>query len=320
MVRRNDEIEDDIDSLFQQPWADFTSARNALAARLKSSGRPNDASLVKAVVKPSISAWAVNQLYWQHRDEFDALIAAGQRLHKLQTSSLAGKAGDVRAWMDARRKALSKLSDLATSLLREAGHNPTPDTIRRVTTTLEALSSYASSQDGPTAGRLTQDVDPPGFDSLASMIPSARLGKTNQSTRTIAPEKFASQKARQKDSTVSDVQKKRQLEEPRRAKITGAKVSLQSARKSLAEARALLQRLEAAQKKSSAEAKEAEKKKREAEDRLKHARSTSEEATTRARSISEEARTAAKAVEEANRTVARVSKELELLFANRPDN
>ncbi len=58
--------------------------------------------------------------------------------------------------LDGRREALSQLSDLATEILRDAGHNPSLDTLRRITTTLEALSSFASVSDSPTPGRLTR--------------------------------------------------------------------------------------------------------------------------------------------------------------------
>ena len=40
----------------------------------------------------------------------------------------------MRGAVDARREALAHVSDLATSLLRDSGHNPTPDTIWRVST------------------------------------------------------------------------------------------------------------------------------------------------------------------------------------------
>jgi hypothetical protein len=306
-------LENDVDGLFKLPLTEFTSARNALAMQLKQAGHANDASIVKSLPKPSISAWAVNQLYWEHREAFDSLISAGQRLQRLQTSGLAGKVGDVRSSLEDRREALSNLSELATSLLREAGHNPTPDTLRRITTTLEALSSYGAVEDGPTPGRLTQDVDPPGFESLASMIPSGRTAKANpQTTRLTPQQKTATTKAR------SDAQKNRELEATRRANISAAKTALQAARKSLAEARSQLQRMEAAQKKSSADAKEAEKDRRDAEQRVKHARIVAETAVKRARSIADETREAAKAVDEANRTVAKVSKELETLFRESP--
>ncbi len=147
-------IDDDVDSLFRLPLAEFIGARKTLAARLKKDGRAADAERVKLLAKPSISAWAVNQLYWQHREAFDRLIATGQRFHKAQTS---GKVADMRAALEARRETLLELSDLATTVLRNADHNPSPETLRRVTTTLEALSAYASisdpGSDRPTPGR-----------------------------------------------------------------------------------------------------------------------------------------------------------------------
>ena len=316
MVKNSDpkpNLANDVDALFKLPLAEFTGARNALTAQLKKTGRANDASIVKSLAKPSISAWAVNQLYWQHREAFDNLIAAGKRLQQLQTSGLAGKVGAMRASLDARREALTHLSDLATTLLSDAGHNPSVETIRRVSTTLEALSSYASVEDGPTPGRLTQDVDPPGFETLASLISSRRTTKADSEiTRNKPSQKSAGTKSR------SDVQERRQLEEKRQTKIAAAKLSLQTAKKSLAEARAHLQRLESAQRKTSSEAQEAQKRKREAEERLKHARLIAEEAVKRASSIAEDARDAAKTMEEANREVARVSKELEILFRQSP--
>ena len=317
MVKNSDpkpNLANDVDALFKLPLAEFTGARNALAAQLKKAHGANDANIVKSLAKPSISAWAVNQLYWQHRQAFDNLMAAGKRLHQLQTSGLAGKVGAVRASLDARREALTHLSDLAAASLRDAGHNPSVETIRRVSTTLEALSSYASVEDGPTPGRLTQDVDPPGFETLASLISSGRTTKAGpEITRNSPSQKSKATKTR------SDVQERRQLEEKRQTKIAAAKLSLQTARKSLAEARAQLQRLESAQKKTSAEAQEAQKRKHEAEERLKHSRLVAEEAVKRASSIAEDARDAAKSVEEANREVARVSKELETLFRQSPD-
>src|SRR5687767_8259969 len=170
---RASNLEKDLDALFRLPLAEFTGARNELAARLKKEGRGDDAARVKALAKPPVSAWAVNQLYWNHRKAFDGLIASGERFHKAQKS---GKTADMRTVLDARREALADLSDLATSLLRDAGHNPSLDTIRRVSSTLEAMSAMsdrASRSDAPRPGRLTEDVDPPGFESFGSFVPAA---------------------------------------------------------------------------------------------------------------------------------------------------
>lgn len=320
-MRDSGKLKDEVDGLFKLPLAEFIEARNALAKRLKQSGRVDDANLVKTLVKPSVSAWAVNQLYWNHRVAFDRLLAAGQRFHKAQASGSSGKVADLRGSLDARREALLRLSELAESVLSDAGHSPSPDTIRRVTTTLEAISAHASVADGPTLGRLSQDVDPPGFDLLASfvsgvggskgVVTSARASQKGSNVATFSPHK-AARDARQ----VAD--EKRQAEEMRKARqvrIAAAKLSVQAAKRSLVNARARAQSFEAQQKKANAEMKEAEKRKRDAEEQLRHASAAFEQATQRARSIAEEASAAAEAVEEARRTVEKETRELESLFS-----
>jgi hypothetical protein len=306
-------LEDELDALFRLPVAEFTAARNTLAAQLKKGGRRVESDRVKALLKPSISAWAVNQLYWQHREEFDRLIATGQRFRQAQTSGRAGKVADMREALDARREALSHLSDLATALLRDAGHNPTPETIHRISTTLEAMSAYASFPDDARPGRLTRDVDPPGFESFASLIPGTGMTKMKEEPVRVS----SSQKSDRAASTRRKAESAGETSQ-RQAKIAAAKVSLQEAKSLLIEARARAQSLEAAQKKANAEVKEAEKHRRETEERFEKARLASEDAIRRARSIAAEAEGAMKAVEGAKRTVERASEELEKLFGDSP--
>lgn len=294
-------LEDEIDALFTLPLTEFTSVRNTLAARLKKEKRTDEAERVKLLTKPPVSAWAVNQLYWNHRDEFEQLIATGKRFHTAQASRSAAKAANMRDSLEARRQALAGLSDLAAELLQDAGHNPSQDTLRRVTTTLEALSTFALLPDGPTPGRLTQDVDPPSFELLASLIsgdatsmpvePSAR-------TKSVTKPKTAAADARQ----------------IRQAKIAEAKLLLQEAKKLLADARAKAQSSEATQKKANADAKETEKQKRAAEERLQRATAVSEAAARRAQIANAEAAEGAQAVEDAKRSVEAATRELESLL------
>ena len=321
MVRneRKTSLDDDIEELFQLPLTEFTSARNALAARLKKDGRANDSNLVKILQKPGVSAWAVNQLFWSYRDEFDRLLVAAERLRQLQTTGLAGKGTNVRASLEERREALSHLSDLATELLQDAGHSPTQDTLRRVTTTLEALSSHSSLADGPTPGRLTQDVDPPGFESLTAMMPGTSSAKRIEESKRVAsspkPDKVP------KVRVEADAQKKRKVEEARQVRIAAAKDSVQDAKKLLTEARTKLQKLEASQKKvyaetktADAELKQAERELRSAEVRFKKAKFISDEVSRRSNSIVEEVQEAKNSLEEAKRNVDKTSKHLESLF------
>jgi hypothetical protein len=291
-------LEDDVDALFRLPLAEFTGARNALAAQLKKGGRADEANFVKALGKPPVSAWAVNQLYWKHRDAFDRLISTGDRFRKAQTSRVSGKVADMRGALDTRRETLLHLSELAAALLQDAGHNPTHDTIRRITTTLEAMSAYASLPDAPRPGRLTHDVDPPGFESLASFVPSAGMKELARAVTSTRPKPIDTPK----------------VEETRQARITAAKASLQEAKSALSEARIRAQTAEADHKKASAEAKEAEKQKREAEERLDKARTASQDAARRARNVAVEVEKASKAFEDAKRNVEKATEELESLF------
>jgi len=317
-------LDDDIDALYKLSLAEFIGARNNLAASLKREGRANDAGLVKTLAKPSVSAWAVNQLHWSHREAFNRLLVTGQRFRQALTSDPVTRTADMRESLDARREALSNLSDLATELLRDAGHNPSPDTIHRITTTLEAISVYATISDGPTPGRLTQDVDPPGFESLASLIPPIDTKERNeQATRVTASQDSDSAVTAisQTASPANEVQDVQGVhEETPRARKIAAKASLQEARSSLAEARATSQRLEAALKKAHAEAKEAdseaklaEKQLREAEERFKKARAASQDAADRAQRIAIEAEEATQAVDAARRSFEKASKEIESL-------
>jgi hypothetical protein len=160
-----DSASEDIDALFKLPLGEFTSARNALAAQLKKGGRQAEASAAKALAKPSASAWVVNQLYWRHRKVFDRLIETGERLRRAHA---AGE--DARAAGNARRAVLGELTAIATSLLRDASHNATRELMRRVTGTLEALSSYGALPGAPAAGRLIDDLQPPGFEAVAGLL------------------------------------------------------------------------------------------------------------------------------------------------------
>ena len=160
-------VPNDVDALFKLPLAEFTSARNALAAQLKKDGRQAEASEVKALPKPSASAWVVNQLYWRHRELFERLIETGEQLRRKHAAQLSGEA------VNARREALAELLGVAADLLRDGDHNATRDLMRRVTSTLEALSSYASLPGAPVGGRLTEDLEPPGFEAVAGFLPQS---------------------------------------------------------------------------------------------------------------------------------------------------
>jgi len=163
--------QDPSDDLYALPLQSFTAARNALATSLKREGRTEEAERVRGLGRPSVSAWTVNHLYWHERPLFEALITAGEQFRAAQQAQLAGKAGDLISALDARRDAVAALTKVAARVLHDAGHSPTADMMRRVTTTLEALATYGRGPGAPAHGRLMADVPPPGFEALAALVP-----------------------------------------------------------------------------------------------------------------------------------------------------
>jgi hypothetical protein len=297
-----------IDDLYQLPLAEFTPARNALATRLRKSGKTGDADEVRSLVKPSIPAWAVNQVFWKHRSTFDRLLNAGDRLRKAQSSTLAGKAGDVRGALDAVRETLSELSRLASDELTSVGHNPSPGVMRAVTATLEALSAYGTIADAPRAGRLVDEVDPPGFETLAALVPNASGAVSDAPSRIL---KFQQHAAPAPSRKSADSEERREAE--RRAKLAEAKAAVQEADTNLRDAKSTAQDAQAALKKAAARAKDTEQAMIEAEQVLDTAAKEAHTARQLARRLAAEAEAAAQAVEDAERALARAKKTVEEL-------
>jgi len=296
-------VQDDIDALFQLPLTEFTAARNALAARLKKAGDPEAAERVKALAKPSIPAWAVNHLYLKHRIVFDRLLDAGEKFRKAQTAQLAGKSADIRGPLESRRAALSELTTRAAKLLAEAGSAAAPDTMRRVTTTLEALSTYAGLPGTPEPGRLTDDVQPPGFEALAALVPRIDpSGRSTGPTRIIPFEQKTPHKATRKPASPQD-EKAREAE--RREQRASAKAAVQDAERALREARKAAQRAEEELKKAAAKSKEADAGKQRAEQQLERATADADDARRNARAVAAKAEEAAQEVEDAERVLAK---------------
>ena len=161
------------------------------------------------------------------------------------------------------------------------------------------------------------DLDPPGFESLASLMAGAVTTKANQELEPATHSQGADSSGTQTDqeaSPVGEVEKARELEEQRQARIAAARVSLEDAERSLTEATARAKRLEVEREKADAASTQAEKEFRELEQRLKKASAAVRDASQLAQTVAAEAKEAAKAVEDAERNLRQASKELESLI------
>lgn len=265
-------LDDAIDALYARPLAEFTPARDALSAQLKKSGARDEAARVKALAKPAVSPWAVNQLHHHAREALDAFFESAARLREAQR---LGSAEDFRAAQAARREAMQAVLREAEGRLREAGHSVTPATLTRIERTLEALA--ASGWPDGAAGRLTEDLDPPGFEAFAGLPPAEAT-----------PRKAAAPPA-----PVADA----------RAESKARQEALERAEAELAEAQAGLRTAKKAAAQATAGADRARQEQQAAQEELQRVSQRAREATERAERASFEARQAATALSEAERRV-----------------
>lgn len=300
----------DIDALFQLPLAEYTAARNALAASLKAAGRTADAAAVKALPKPSLSAWTVNQLCWQHRVAFNQLMVAGTQLRKAHASKLAGGKGDLYAASKAHAAALAELATQAASVLRDGGHTPTPALTHRIATTLEALASLARHSRGPD-GRLTRDIDPSGFEALALLVPRQRSDTRGTGQSRVIP--FRQRAARSHPKKGGPAGTRREDEATRNARREAAATKLRDAEHAVREARKAAARAEATLRTAATHVKVAEKAKAALEKQFEKVAARADAARQDARRIAVAAEEAAQAVADAERAQAEARRALDAL-------
>jgi hypothetical protein len=167
MAAETDELDAAIDRLYELTPAEFTAARNALASERKAARDAAGSARVKALAKPTLVAWVVNLLYWKHRGLFDGLVTAMAELAAAQREAPTGAGAS--ALREATRRKTEKLQQLvqvAERRLLDAGSQPVPSVLQRVSATLEALASPRpkGAAGAPHAGRLASELQPSGFD------------------------------------------------------------------------------------------------------------------------------------------------------------
>jgi hypothetical protein len=271
------------------------------------------------VPKPSVAAWVVNQLYWRHRGPFDRLIEAGDRFRQVQSVQQTRNSAGVREHLEARREAQAALVRIAADVLRDGGYGGTRDMLRRVTSTLEALSTYGSLPDAPRAGRLTAELEQPGFDMVAVLLPLS--GETRRNAAETSPEAtrprgagHARKPARRNDALASA---KRGGEEERRRLAAAAKAAVREAERALRAARTQAERTAATRDTAAKRAKDSERRRAEIERQLAKVVAEADAARERLREADDNAQRAAQAAEGAERTLELARRRLEQLAVDR---
>jgi len=214
-------LDDRIDDLYKLPLSEFTSARNALAKTLKG----DEAARVKALGKPTVVPWAINQLYWHARKTYDRLLDRGRALRKAQIAALSGKNAALREATDAHRAALAEAAREAARLA--GGGAQHTDALAR---TLEALSLAPEPPGEP--GRLTEALQPAGFEALGALGGLGELSGVTLVAKTQPAPK----------PSLKEVQRREAAEKKHQQEVADAEAALERARDAVAFAKQTLER------------------------------------------------------------------------------
>jgi hypothetical protein len=219
-------LESRIDELYKLAPDEFVPARTALAKSLTG----DDAKRVKALTKPTIVPWSVNQVYWHARDVYTRVLKTGETLRDAQLTALKGRTSDVRGATTAHRQAIAAAVKSATSLASGSGAQPDPDLLARM---FEAVSVQKTPPEPH--GRFTKPLQPQGFEALAgveikAIPPSSRAVAEKEATHAGAPP------ARKPSAAEARALKKQQQEAAEAARQHAA--ALKGAETTLAHAKA----------------------------------------------------------------------------------
>lgn len=246
----------DISKLYALPLAEFTTARNALAKQLRSAGDREAADEIKRLGKPTVSAWAVNQLYHEHRSTFDEFLAAG----RAQRQAVQSGSEKLRSVNERKRALQAELLKTAGEILGREKTRLSPVLRQRISRSLDALAARPPEADTPPLGRITADVEPTGFDALlGAQIAPATAGQGTKRPPAPAAKRATAPATQRATAPVGGktAAARRRLKTARDG-LAGARRDLASARKVETAAKGKLTRAEARTERSLTTAKAAE--------------------------------------------------------------
>jgi hypothetical protein len=164
-----------VDRLYGLPLENFVPERGALVKQLRAEGDRETAAAVGKLRKPTVAAWAVNQVVRSQRAAARALWEAGDGVAAAQAALMSGKAQrqDLADALARLRGALEDLTRAAEGLLDEQGRGVGPATIAKVGETLMAAAIDPGTRETIGAGRAVREGAPIGFGGLAGAEPAA---------------------------------------------------------------------------------------------------------------------------------------------------
>jgi hypothetical protein len=221
--------ERDLDRLYQLPLSEFTSARDELVKRLRAQGEKESAQEIKTLRKPTAAVWLVNQLAHEHQLAVQRLLKAGESLTKSQTKAAAGTAQTFPKARRDEQHALEQLAKAAREIAERAAIGSTA--VGKATETLRAASLTPEGRELLKRGRLTEELEPPGFEALTGL---EGLARQPASAKTKPPR--SDDRAVKRQAVKEARERVRQLRTEERELATAARAAARGAERAEAEA------------------------------------------------------------------------------------
>lgn len=158
-----------VDAIHGVPPDDFVAERDRRVRQLRADGHREEASALKAHRRPTLPAWAVNQLARREPAAVDELVQAGGALRTAQLRATSGKGAD------GLRPATHRVRDLATDLARSArdildGAGASAGHLEQVQQTLFAAAIDPDLQERLCRGVFSRPVEATGFGVMEGLV------------------------------------------------------------------------------------------------------------------------------------------------------
>jgi hypothetical protein len=309
------DLEAEIDRLYALPLDEFVEARDELARLLRSADRRPDATTVKALRKPTVGAWALNQAVRTRRADIRELLEAGGALRAAQERLLAGgERADLRDATEREREVVSRLAEAAVAIGGEAGRSGALEP--RLRATLHAAALDETVREELAAGRLVREHEPVALGALAVDEPQPTRAAAGRRAAEPSRTRRARRGGRAADPAAERAGKLAELKDrvaEARERAETAASALADAERRAADAR---ERADAA----GMERKDAERAERAARKAVKEAERAERSARKTAQDAEGAKRAARKAAQEAGRDAERLEREAQRAVSDDADS
>ena len=154
------DIETAVLAVYQGPFEEFVSRRDALAKELRAAKRRDDADRVKALRKPSRTAWVLDTAVHEDPAAIEQLVQAINAAQTVQSGA------DLRAAMETIRAAVRAVAAVGARVAIRAGQ---PVDANVLSMALHAVIGETKAFEDLRAGRLIDVPDGGGLDILTAL-------------------------------------------------------------------------------------------------------------------------------------------------------